>query len=349
MVFKKERIFYLDEIRALAIIFVIFIHVSKWFVNVETPHTLFWSFSSSFALLGNLGVPLFFMISGALLLNRKYELKSFFKRRFSRILIPFAFWITVAILYKVFLMGHGYGFVDIIRIIFKEGYVWFIWTLFGIYLFIPVINPYINEFKLRGAEYYLVIWLITFVFNAFLFVPYRLDLTYFTRFLGYLILGWYLANKEFRVSDKSMMIIGLLMFFVATLVSLYVIQNSIKMGNFYLTPIPVFQASGIFLFLKYSAQVAESGEGSLTRKVYYGIKDSKLGKLILSLSLCSYGIYLTHYLFIWIFFIFDDTYHFFLRNPFKWIPFMILFVLIASWGLIWIFSKIPYLKKFSGT
>lgn len=346
MVLKKERIFYIDEIRALAIIFVVFIHVSKWFVNAETPHTLFWNFSSSFAALGNLGVPLFFMISGALLLNKKYELKSFFKRRFSRIFIPFVFWIAVVVLFKIFVLGHDSSFEGILSIIFKEGYVWFIWTLVGLYLFIPVINPYIAEYKTKGAEYFLVIWLIIFFFNAFSLKPYNIDVTYFTRFLGYLILGWYLANKQFKLSDRSMMIMGVLMFVISTGVCLYTIQNQIPLGNFYLTPIPVFQASGIFLFLKYSAQIAESGNGSLTQKIYYGIKDSRLGKIILSISLCSYGMYLTHYMFIWT--IEHNIDNLFLRNPFKWIPFMILIVIIGSWGLIWIFSKIPYLKKFSG-
>lgn len=349
MVLKNERIFYLDEIRALAILFVILIHVSKWFAEVETPHTLFWNFSSIIGSFGNLGVPLFFMISGALLLNRKYELKSFFKRRFSRIFIPFIFWIIIVSLFKIFFMDHGYGFHDIINIVFREGYVWFIWTLVGLYLFVPVLNPFIREFKMRGCEYFLLIWIVTFVFNAFHFTPYRIELSYFSGFLGYLVLGWYLSNKQFNLSDRSMMILGVIMFLISTLVCLYVTINQINIGNFYITPIPVFQASGIYLFFKYSAQIAESNNGSFIRKIYYRIKDSKVGEMILSISLCSYGIYLTHYMFIWIFQVYDKTYHIFLRNPFKWIPFLFIITLIGSWCLIWIFSKLPYLKKVSGT
>ena len=91
---KKTRIFYYDALRAFAIIFVILIHTSKWFAKSEPVHSLFWTFSSSLASLGNVGVPIFFMISGALLLNRKYDdLGGFYKKRLSRLFIPFFFWI----------------------------------------------------------------------------------------------------------------------------------------------------------------------------------------------------------------------------------------------------------------
>ena len=56
----KKRIFYFDEIRALAILFVILIHVSKWFAAAETPQSLYWCFSSFLAALGNIGVPKIF-------------------------------------------------------------------------------------------------------------------------------------------------------------------------------------------------------------------------------------------------------------------------------------------------
>ena len=40
---------------------------------------------------------------------------------------------------------------------------WYFWTLIGIYLFIPVINPFIEKYGLKGCEYFLGIWFITII------------------------------------------------------------------------------------------------------------------------------------------------------------------------------------------
>ena len=93
----KKRIFYFDEIRALAILFVILCHTTTIY------HPFNYSFSplaipSILNMLGWVGVPLFFMISGALLLNREYEINFFLKSKLLRIFIPFVFWIIIAIL-----------------------------------------------------------------------------------------------------------------------------------------------------------------------------------------------------------------------------------------------------------
>ena len=152
----KERIFYFDEIRALAILLVLLVHTSKWFAANQTPHTLFWTFPTYLGGIGNLGVQLFIMISGALLLNRQYELKSFFKRRFSRILIPFLFWIFVVIIFRIFILGEPLEISTFLIIVLFKGYVWFIWVLMGLYLFIPVINSFIREYGIKGCEFFLV-------------------------------------------------------------------------------------------------------------------------------------------------------------------------------------------------
>ena len=77
---KKKRIFYFDQIRALAIILVVMIHVCNVFIDANTKGSFGWmvpSFTKSFCVIA---VPLFLMISGALLLNRDYELKDFLSR-----------------------------------------------------------------------------------------------------------------------------------------------------------------------------------------------------------------------------------------------------------------------------
>ena len=90
---KKERIFYYDFLRAFAIIAVIICHVDLFFGPLTTPTKII--AQMTFHDIGRIGVPIFLMISGALLLNREYDLSDFLKRRFARIIYPFIFWIIL--------------------------------------------------------------------------------------------------------------------------------------------------------------------------------------------------------------------------------------------------------------
>ena len=102
---KKERIFYFDVLRAFAIIGVIICHVDHFFGPLTTPAQIITQMT--FHDIGNIGVPIFLMISGALLLNREYpSLEKFLKKRFARIIYPFIFWI-ILILGQLYY--HGYN------------------------------------------------------------------------------------------------------------------------------------------------------------------------------------------------------------------------------------------------
>ena len=350
---KKKRIFYFDALRASAILLVVLIHLSKWFAKVETVGSSFWTFSTFLGVLCMVGVPIFLMISGALLLNRDYELPSFLKRRFSRILYPFFFWIFIIIIFKIVFRHHSTELFSVINMFFQGGFIWFVWMLIGVYLFIPVVNSFVKEFKLKGVEYFLVIWLITILLNTFGLYPFKkLELSYFAGYLGYLLLGYYLANKKFNLSDKKLAIIGVLLFVIFSLVNMYFKNNPLigtfYLDTYYLSIIIVLQAVGMFLAYKYFANYSENNDTTLSNKVYSYIKDSWIGKILLSISVCSYGIFLTHYLPIWVVMWIDEAIPIFARNPFKWIPFLFVIIVLLSWGLIWVFSKIPYLKIVSG-
>ena len=102
---KKERIFYYDFLRAFAIIAVLICHVDFFFGSLNTPIKVIGQMT--FHDIGRIGVPIFLMISGALLLNRKYELGDFLKRRFARIIYPFIFWIILILAQILYLKGSS--------------------------------------------------------------------------------------------------------------------------------------------------------------------------------------------------------------------------------------------------
>ncbi|MBQ6627769.1 MAG: acyltransferase [Methanobrevibacter sp.] len=327
---KKERIFYYDFLRAFAIIAVLICHVDFFFGSLDTPIKII--SQMTFHDIGRIGVPIFLMISGALLLNRKYELGDFLKRRFARIIYPFIFWIILISAQILYLNGSYTKVWN--TFIGNPSITWYFWTLIGIYLFIPVINTFIEKYGLKGCEYFLAIWFATIILKTFssypLFPDFNLD--YFAGYIGYPVLGYYLNNREFNLTDKKMCILGLITLILSLGVFVYLDYNNINYISLIYQNIPmVFMGAGMFVFIKYLDSITS----------FRHVKDNIIGKAIISISLCSYGMYFSHVIVLKFLAPF---------NPKSNLLFPVMFALTVflSWLLPYIFSKIPYIKTFSG-
>lgn len=331
----ENRIFYYDFLRAFAIIAVIMCHIGFFFGSLDTLTKII--YHDSIHAIGLMGVPIFLMLTGALLLNKKISLPKFFKRRFSRICFPFIFWVVI-ILASGFLIFNWNLEIALRRFMGEASILWYFWTLIGIYLFIPIINSFIREYQMKGLEYFLIIWFFTILLKTFqlwpLFPPFEFnfnfELNYFTDFIGFVILGYYLDNKDFKINSINMLIISCLTLIISIGLYDYLILNHVYIGPVYQNLINVFMAIGIFLFIKQLDKL----------NILEHMKDNLIGKLITSLSIYSYGIYFVHFI----------IYHYFMLFDFhsnKIIPIMILIVLGISWFIIWILSKIPYINRFS--
>ena len=77
------------------------------------------------------------------------------------------------------------------------------------------------------------------------------DLNYFASFIGYPVLGYYLANKKFNISDSKMGVIGLVIFIV--FLAAYVCSGiyQVNIGMHYQNVINVLMAAGFFVFIQY--------------------------------------------------------------------------------------------------
>lgn len=94
---KKERLFYLDFIRTIAVISILITHFNARFLylNPPMPEKAVLTTTVSNVYIGSWGVSLFFIISGAALMyvyQEKNEIKQFYKKRFMSI-YPM-FWIA---------------------------------------------------------------------------------------------------------------------------------------------------------------------------------------------------------------------------------------------------------------
>ena len=328
---KKERIFYYDFLRAFAIIAVIICHVDHFFGPLVGATQIVTQMT--FHDIGRIGVPIFLMISGALILNRPYpDLSEFLKKRFTRIIYPFIFWI-VLILAQLYYYGYNEAFLWSIFIV-EPSITWYFWVLIGIYLFLPVLNSFVKEYGESGLKYFLSIWFILMVLKTFNAYPLwtNFDLSYFAGYVGYPVLGYYLANKEFKISDSKVCLLGLITLIASLSVFVYLNYfNSPYISMIYQNVPIIFMGTGLFLFVKYLDKLNK----------FNSIKDNFIGKAIISLSVCSYGMYFSHVLVVKFL-----SYY----NPHSHLMFPVMFVLIIllSWLLPYVLSKIPYVKTFSG-
>ena len=350
----RDRIFYLDEIRALAIILVILCHVLREFCQIRPLGSLGWSFCAVFIDFGVMGVPLFLMISGSLLLNRNYELKDFLKKRFSRILIPFIFWALLLPIFNIFVNGSQAPYLTL----FLDKQYWFIYMLIGVYLFLPLINSFIKEYEIRGVEYFLAIWLITIILNTLKLYPFHnLELSYFAGYVGYLVLGYYLSTKDFKLNDRQMIWLGFVLLAVFTAINIHfpfthgqigIISNTALKYWHYETLIVVLQSTGLYLIIEYYAKYCSTHKNTIQTKIYSFFKDTFMSKIIFSLSVCSYGMYLFHYFVVYTFrWIDNNVFPIYSANPII-MPIVLILVVFFSWLVIYTLSKIPYLREISG-
>lgn len=332
--YTGKRIFYYDVLRVIAILAIILCHTSRIFGKF-TYSSLKLAIPGFCDIIGLVGVPLFFMLSGALLLNRTYDLGEFFKKRFSRILYPAIFWIAITCVLFYFIFTGD----SIIKLILGRNiYTWFIWVMIGIYLILPVTNSFVKEYGLRGCEYFLLIWLVTGILKTIGYYPFeRLELSYFAGFLGYVVLGYYLANKEFKMHNLVLSVLGFGLFIIFTVMNMMIKYNNLGIESSYLSIFVMFASAGVFLMVRGLAGYLE-GKSS---KIYEKAKNGTFGDFIFWVSAASYGMY----------FVNSVVIRFLkLYGPYKlkMLPFLYIFVVVASLAVVVAVSKVPFLKKFSG-
>ena len=244
------------------------------------------------------------------LLPLKEETGQFFKKRFTRVLVPFIIWCILYAVYLAFRGNTGWysAVVNILHIPVnfgtEVGHLWFVYMLMALYLVSPIISPWLAGASRRGMEYFLIIWVFTLcVPYIHLVFPKLLGectwnntplFYYFSGFLGYMVLAVYI--KKFLSKKKAWEIpVGLLLIIVGYLITACGFISLLKTkyaADLELTwgfeTINVGMMSfGIFLLFK---NVKSSNAATAA------------AKRITDISKLSYGIYLLHIMILNIFF-----------------------------------------------
>lgn len=291
------------------------------------------------------------MLSGALLLNREIELKIFIKHRLSRIFYPFIFYVIL-----LFIIGFMLNNPVSLNIF---SHYWYFWLITGVYLFLPIINKFIQHSSIKEIEYVLAIFFSGSVFYQlvlFFNITQYFDLNFFVAPLGFLILGYYLSIKEFKINPNKMVVLMFLIFMGVTIVKILALGGVIPYDLVFdfeathskvlaswldVSIFRILQVTSLFLFFRY---LYEFDGCYLKRFLEIGV----VKKGILSVSKASYGIYLIELIFR------NLLIPFFIVLPHSGteicltIILMTLVIFVLSWVSVLVFSRIPGLKMFSG-
>ena len=350
---EKKRFFGIDLIRVFACYLVMQTHAGELYyigdggVLLKNDKNIYPGIFNSLA---RICVPLFAMISGYLLLPMKTDYTTFLKKRFTRVSFPF---IIFCIIYDIFFYIIGTidlkaMFINIPKIFINYGteigHLWYIYMIMGIYLFIPIITPWVQTAQKEHFYYYFAIWFISlfdvyihYIFPEVWGEAYWNNTSLFQSFIGnfgYAVLGCFI---KIHLKEYNLKILGIV---------LYILGSGITMLGFFLRRPTAETCKEIELtwhFNTINVAMATFGMFLILRNVE--CKNKKIAEIINDIALKSYGMYLIHIFFLIFFkFLFNATE----QHP-SWCIFIIAFLtFIVSYLAVKAISYIPYSEYIIG-
>jgi len=296
-----------------------------------------------------IGVSLFLMLSGALSLGRDWQIKDFLAKRLPRIIKPFAFWaiagtlimITATYFIPQIAFVNDFSIQSILTTIYNTficespsfSHYWFFWMILGTYLIMPIFNRWLANSELWEAEYFLAFWVINTIFDYTLMMDCPVKLSYFSSPIALVVLGYYLRHTKREVFNHKL--VAILMIIIPMFIMLYYSYDVLATDPLFrfnrYSILLIIEVTGVFCLFKTSEHLKNPNK-------YFKI-------FITAVASCSYGMYLTHCMFI----------HFFgklAQNITIPMPTVYVILLLAAFfgslGLIYILGRIPYVQDFVG-
>ncbi len=340
---KVQRNYSLDILRIVAICFVVMIHSSSKFVenaNYETGFII----GNIFNGISRAGVPLFLMISGALNLDERKEksLKDVFAS------VKNIFFLTVtwsgfyAVIYQIIQplqRGEKVFFYPFLKAFLEGNYhLWYLYMLMGLYLATPFLRCFVKKENKNLVNLYILIAVIfrfitpvvellsmsnkkILVINSFLD---GFEMDFFSVYITYYLLGWYIIHVGFNKDwiKKLIYVLGFASI-VSALISSLVTKNYAD----------AYSNGGIFVFV-YSISIFSF----VSSRKLENIEKSK--KFIVMLSSLSFGVYVIHaYINAHVYVALSGL------HPVAHILLQFAIVIVSSFAICYVMSKIPIIKK----
>ncbi len=154
----SSRYAYIDLLRCLAAFLVILLHcIAGYTGNTVLFGTRTWWACDIINSFARMGVPLFFMVSGFLLLSSEKTdcVQTFYKNRVSRLCVPFLFWDIVYYFESCVLEGRSPGLLPFLNELTRQGskyHLWFVYQIMALYLLMPFLKKIVDGSTRRELQ-----------------------------------------------------------------------------------------------------------------------------------------------------------------------------------------------------
>jgi Uncharacterized protein conserved in bacteria len=307
----------LSYIRAAACIGIVFLHaytmcsmvfddrlsgVNRILINL-VPYLMMWA------------VPCFVMVTGALLLdkNRDVSIKKVLTKYIPRVLIVLVLFSIIFRLLDIWMNKEAFS-ISFIGTALKKMYMgtgwahlWYLYLLIGLYLFMPFYKKMADNLSSKDISFLICIYILFIsvlpLINDLTGVKSGFYLVVNSIFPAYLFIGHMIVSRKWKLPG-TVYALGILLGNITIILLTYISLNKENkelsemltkyLGAYSFLPVIILSVGWFGLVNTHKSQ-DEANDISINEKK--GLK-SIICRILLSIDRCSFGIYLTHLIFL---------------------------------------------------
>lgn len=295
---ERKRELHYDVLRIISAFSVVILHSAAQYWYDLDIYGKEWMVANSYDAVFRFGVPIFVMISGALFLTPNYQLdiKRLYKHNILRMAVIYVLWSCLYGLWDCRYADHAaLGIKDVLREMMGGRYhLWFLPMIIGIYMILPILKGWIEHATKRQIEYIIILFFAVHICNQTIqaltvtdelhYILRILDVELICSYVGYFILGYYLAHVGISTGLKKILYIA----FVPAVICNVILGNYLarRIG---VPTAAIYDSFGLFTFVVVVSLFVFAGDK--LKKESYG----KTGNfLVKELAADMLGVYVMH-------------------------------------------------------
>lgn len=297
----QKKILYVEILRIIGIVFVIFNHTNYlgyvYFLSFDAGTFPYW-FYMVFTVLAKISVPIFFMISGKLLLGKTETIGFVWKKRISKQIIILLVFSLIFYILDIIRFQREFSVKQFLISVYSEGIIipyWFLYAYLSFLIILPFVRKLARDINEKEFAYLLAIY---FVFVTLVeILQYRLSggtvvhnsslnpAEICSLIIFYPVIGYYLGTRLAKVTNKMLIISGCM--------AVISVISTMLITNYNLTLTGDFSEETVNVFINCATPFHTIFVFLLVRKLFEHKRcPALIGKAVTLAGSCVFGIYL---------------------------------------------------------